>query len=280
MSKRIDLSTTPRLELDWTPAHSETSLNEVFHYSTSLADQSIEWYVSAKKAKQKGARRIRIASIVLGALAALFPTIVELTAKDGQYRIGAGWATVILGIAGALLLLDRFFGYSSAWMRYIVAELQLRQINQEFQMDWETERAGWQGSSPSKEQITQMLARSKAFISQVNTIIREETNVWVQEFQNTIKYLDESIKAKPAVTEPGALNLMITNPDVASGGWKLSINGGKEELYTGSTAGKRNIFPGKHLIKVTAKVKDKVVEVEKVVTVPVGGICEEKITLS
>lgn len=280
MSQRIDLSTAPKLELDWTPIKSEESLNEVFHYGTSLADQSIEWYVSAKKAKQKGARRIRIASIILGALAALFPTIVELTAANGQYRIGAGWTTVILGVAGALLLLDRFFGYSSAWMRYIVAELQLRQINQEFQMDWETERASWQGSSPSKEQITQMLARSKAFISQVNTIIREETNVWVQEFQNTIKYLDDSIKAKPAVTEPGALNLTITNPELAAEGWLLSINGGKQEHYTGSTAGKRNIFPGKHLIKVTAKVKDKEVEVEKVVTVPVGGICEEKITLS
>jgi hypothetical protein len=104
MSQRIDLSTTPKLELDWTPIKSEASLNEVFHYGTSLADQSIEWYVSAKKAKQKGARRIRIASIILGALAALFPTIVELTAANGQYRIGAGWKTVILGVAGALLL--------------------------------------------------------------------------------------------------------------------------------------------------------------------------------
>ena len=28
---------------------------------------------------------------------------------------------VLLGIAGGLVLLDRFFGYSSGWMQYIVA---------------------------------------------------------------------------------------------------------------------------------------------------------------
>ncbi len=55
--------------------------------------------------------------------------------------------------------------------------------------------------------------RCKTFTSQISTIVREETNVWVQEFQNTIKTLDESIKAQPAVVEPGALNLTITNAD-------------------------------------------------------------------
>jgi hypothetical protein len=44
-------------------------------------------------------------------------------------------------------------------MRYITAELQLRQMAQGFQLDWEAEKAGWQGQEPKKEQIAAMLAQ-------------------------------------------------------------------------------------------------------------------------
>jgi hypothetical protein len=280
-SKKTDLAPTAKLNLDWSAANAETSLKEIYTRATDLADESINWYIHAKKAKKRGARTIRILSIFLGACAAILPTIGELFPnKDGTVYIRPGWTTVLLGIAGALLLLDRFFGYSSAWMRYIVAELQIRQINEEFQLDFETERANWQGAPPSKDQVNQMLARSKAFVSQVNTIIREETSIWVQEFQNTIQYLDDSIKAKPAVTEPGALNLTITNIKDLPGGWDLSINGSRTEHYEGSTAGKRNLTPGKHQIKVTAKQNEKILQAEKIVTIPAGGVCEEVLTLS
>ena len=148
-----DLTPYSELKFDWGSEHSEQSLNSVYLYSTKLASDAIDWYIYAKKKKKKGARIIRVLSIILAALAAILPTLSELfQQKDGTPLIRAGWTTVALGVAGALLLLDRFFGFSSAWIRYIVAELQIKQLNEEFQMDWETERAGWQGNSPTREQ--------------------------------------------------------------------------------------------------------------------------------
>ena len=204
----------------------------------------------------------------------------ELFPRNGESVIRAGWTAILLGIVGALLLLDRFFGFSSGWMRYISTELQLRQIAQEFQMDWEAEKAAWQGNAPSKDQILQMMARCKAFVPQVNNIVREETRIWIQEFESAIRQIDESAKAKTAITEPGALNLIVTNGDATTNGWTLSVDNGTPEMYQGKTAGKRNLIPGRHEIKIEGDIGGNVVKAEKVFTVPAGGICEETLTLS
>lgn len=272
---------TPPLSLDWSAERVTDSLHEVYLRSLKIATEAKGWYAKNSRSKKSGARNIRVLSILLAALAAILPTIGELLPSVGiNYEIKAGWTVVLLGIAGALLLLDRFFGFTSGWMRYIVAELQLNQIIQEFELDWETERAGWDANAPTKNQVVQMLARCKAFISQVNTIVREETDVWVQEFQSTIRYLDESIKAKSAITEPGALNLTVTNGDEVSDGWKLTIDNGTPEQFKGKTIGKRSLMPGRHELNVTAIINGKAVQAGKVVTVPAGGTCEESLTLS
>ena len=266
--------------MDWNPNKVEESLQTVFEKATTIGQGAIKWYSNSKKSKKWWAQAIRISSIVLGAIAALLPTIGDMLSKDGMPGIPGGWTTICLGAAGALLLFDKYFGFSSAWMRYIIAEMQLQQVEQEFEMDWENERASWQGSPPTMDQVKQMLARCKAFTSQISTIVREETNVWVQEFQTTINTLNESIKAKPAITEPGALNLTITNEDVAKEGWEMIIDNGDVEKFKGYTAGKRNLIPGRHEVVVKAKIGDNNLQAGKVILIPVGGICEEKMTLA
>lgn len=281
MAKKLDKDLIPYSELnfDWNTEKAEESLNKVYLYSTQLAKDAIDWYIYAKKKKKKGARIIRVLSIILAALAAILPTLSELfQQKDGTTVIRAGWTTIALGIAGALLLLDRFFGFSSAWIRYIVAELQIKQINEEFQMDWETERAGWQGNSPTREQIIQMLTRCKTFASQVNNIVRDETNAWVQEFQNSIKYLDDTLKTSSKGQESGSLNITITNGDATKDGWTLKIDSGDTEKYFGKTAAKKNLVPGGHLIKIEAVINEKVAQIEKVVIIPAGNTCSETFT--
>ena len=131
-------------------------------------------------------------------------------------------------------------------------------------MVWENERAGWQGNPPTREQIILMLARCKTFVSKVNAIVIDETNAWVQEFQNSIKYI-----------ESGALNVTITNGDTAKDGWKLKIDNGDPETYSGKTAAKKNLTPGNHLIRIEATIDDKIKQVEKVVNIPAGNTCSE-----
>lgn len=276
-----DLGASPRLKLDWSAGKGAESINALFDHAMSQAESSINWYISAKRPKKFYASSCRVLAIILGAVAGFLPLLGEMfKPENGRPLFHAGWTAILLGVAGALVLTDRVFGFSTAWMRYISTELQLRQIADEFQIDWEAEKAAWQGQEPSPEQVTQMLARCKAFVTQINTIVRDETNVWIQEFENTIKIIDESVKAKSAVSEPGALNLTVTNGDAAAGGWSLSIDGATAETYTGKTAGKRNLVPGRHEIKVVGTINGQNVQAERVISVPAGGTCAETLTLS
>src|SRR5262245_45419823 len=131
-----DLSHGERLKLSWAPADAEKSIDAVFDYVVKLTEESIAWYVGAKNTKRFFARAIRLLAITLGALAALLPTLGELYSSQGKSAIPAGWTAVMAGVVALLLLIDKFFGFSTAWMRYITSELQLRQMLQEFQIEW------------------------------------------------------------------------------------------------------------------------------------------------
>jgi low affinity Fe/Cu permease len=55
------------------------------------------------------------------AVAGVLPVLSQiLDAGSSGIVIQPAWATVALAIAAALIVLDRFFGFSSAWARYMV----------------------------------------------------------------------------------------------------------------------------------------------------------------
>jgi hypothetical protein len=289
MAKKMDLMPSVLPKLDWTPANSAASLDQMFDRVMAIGRGAVAWYVTAKKSKRFWARQFRVLVILLGAAAALLPTIGELLPQllavfgeaDGAgFRIPAGWTIVLLGLAGVLLLLDRFFGFSSAWVRYVATELQLTQMCDEFQMDWEAEKAVLKGEPPSQDQVAQMMAKCRAFATQVHNIVRDETRLWVQEFEKAVREIDDTTKSKSAVTEPGSINLTVTNGNTIANGWRLQVDGGAEESYRGLTAAKRNLIPGAHMLSVSGEVGGKIVRAEKVVAVAAGEIREESLTLS
>src|SRR6185503_9882880 len=67
--------------------------------------------------------------------------------------IAPAWASVLLAVALLFIAIDRFFGFSTAWMRYISAELQLKQLKETFELDSEAMLASLQGQPPSPDQV-------------------------------------------------------------------------------------------------------------------------------
>jgi hypothetical protein len=285
-----DLGRSPLLRTVWNEEQSATSLDTVYAHVMEQTNRSIDWYLKAKRFKRICARAIRVYAILGGAVAAGLPTIADMYPEffsNNKIRPG-GWSAIILGTVAALLLLDRFFGFSSGWVRFCRTQLQLRQIAQEFQLDWEAERAALHGHPPKPQQIAKMLARCKAFAIQVNTIVREETDIWIQEFQEALRMIDDSSKPKAAATEAGALNLTVAGGDQSTvkengqsvQGWLLSIDDGPAELHQGSQAALSSLLPGKRLIKIEGKIGEQTVKDERVINVPPGGICSEAMKLN
>ncbi len=181
-------------KLSWEPDKVEESLDVVFQHATKKAKDAIDWYLMSKRPKKRGAIFLRVLAILSASAGGILPILSQIYLADGKPEISPAWASVLIGIAAAMVALDRLFGFSSGWMRFIAAELQLHQLLEAFQLDWEREKALWKGERPTDEQVQSMLKEAREFVFQVNNVVREETNAWIVQFQSSLKQIDKLAK--------------------------------------------------------------------------------------
>ena len=262
--------------LAWDAANTEASLASIHERACEAAQVAITWYLKAKRPKQRGARMIRGGAIVLAALAGVIP----MMAQSNVTSIEPVWASVALALGASAILADRFFGFSSAWMRFITTELQLRQLLDEFQLDWDAERASWKGAAPTDEQTQRGIGRCRTFISHVNGIVRDETKLWVTEFQESLRQLDDTMKARSQASAVGALNVVVANGHDSKDGWSLSIDGGPSRRAQGQTAAIGDLSPGHHTVRAVGVIGGKPVAAEKAISISPGAVAAIELTLA
>jgi len=195
-----DLQPAISTELHWDEEHRRHSLDAVYKRAEDHALNAIDWYLHAKRSKKNCAQFLRIGMIGSSAIAGLLPLLSQIY-QSQLSSLSPAWTTIALGVAGVLMAIDKYFGCTNAWMRFIATEHRIRQALHEFQMDYDLEQSKWTDNLPTSEQAQTMLSCCKVFISQVDTFILQETNEWLVEFQNAIKQKDESAQAKPALSQ-------------------------------------------------------------------------------
>ena len=188
MKPRNDVRFAPLAGLSWEDDQKCASLERVFNHAVEHASTVIDWYLAAKQSKKICAQGLRLGAIALSTLGGLFPVIAD------TIGVSAVWATVLLGLAGMCVAIDRFFGCSSAWMRFITAEHNIRQRLNEFQISREQLRASWHSAPPNDEDVQHALALAKSLIVDVETIVLAETAQWRSEFQTAIKEIESNLK--------------------------------------------------------------------------------------
>lgn len=182
-------------QLDWSVPGREESLAEVFDHAVGVATTAEGWYRAKKQSKRRGAIWLRVAAIVLTAVAAILPIVGQIfTDANGAPAIAPGWAAVVLGVAAALIGLDRFFGFTSAWMRFISAELAIASLRRDFEYEWETARAAV--STLTSEYVKDRLAKAHELEKAVDDAVAAETNTWIAEFTTTLGAADKNIEPK------------------------------------------------------------------------------------
>lgn len=188
MPKRDDVRFSRLKEVSWQDENAASSLEQVFNHTIDHANTLIEWYLTSKKSKKICAQWLRLSAIFLSTLGGLFPIIATAAG------LSALWATILLGLAAMCVAIDRFFGCSSAWMRFITAEYRIRRSVSEYQITLEQLRASWHNAVPDGEQVQTALDTAKTFIVDVENIVIAETAQWRSEFQNVIQSIDNSLK--------------------------------------------------------------------------------------
>lgn len=265
--------------LEWSLEKREESVARLTAHAANQAKEISEWYLRKKTKKQRWAIRYRGGAILCTAVAAVLPVLAQMQVTAFGIGLPPASASILLAVAAALIALDQFGGFSSAWMRFIAAEMKIKALHAEFEMDHQAERASWVGKPPNDEQVQRALARTKTFVQAMNSVVQDETNTWIQEFRATLKTLEEQAKTVAEANRAGAVNVTVENGDQCVNGWTITIDDSHPVIKRGKTASFSNIFQGKHKVSVTGTIGSAEKSGETVVEVNAGAIVSTTLKL-
>ncbi len=193
-SPRIDLS-----KLSWKDAELDSSLSALHQYVEDQAQKAIEWYWDHKRLKARISMVLRFVAIILFALGGLVPIVKATLPAAAIAKIPFDFGQsgyLLIGVAAGCMGLDRFFGYSTGWIRYVTTAMALEKSLEEFRLEWTRNMAKMRGASPTPEQLELLIQTSETFSLAIKSQVEQETKAWVVEFQTNLSQLEKDLQAK------------------------------------------------------------------------------------
>ena len=142
LATMADLTRADLPQLDWSPSARVASLATVYAHAVSTATASEAWYAAHRGSKRLAGRALRVLALLLGrGRGGAADPLADLHRRERQPQVEPAWASVALAIAAGLVALDRYFGASDAWMRFMTAEMQIARLRQDFEYEWNIARA-------------------------------------------------------------------------------------------------------------------------------------------
>src|SRR2546425_4407330 len=140
---------------------------------------------------QRWGRGLRLGAILATSAAGVTPILAKLLERNGSPAFEPLWAALLLAGAGILVLLDRFWGCTSAWVRYMHAAQEISAALDAFRMDWESYKLIWDGNGfeADLEHTQVAIDRCRGFLLRVRTVVRTETDTWASEFHKVLEQI-------------------------------------------------------------------------------------------
>ena len=259
MAKNIISLSFPE-NLSWADdAAVRKSLQAIYAYADEAARASVDWYFEHKGMKGGIARGLRFSAIILTTIGGVVPLLVNSRiwwfgsdTKIDYAQLGY----VALALAGGCVALDRFFGYSSGWIRYVTSALNLQRLRAEFQFDWAILMAGLPAAPIPFIQQEALLRRAQSFILRIREEIAKETAEWSAEYRSNLTELEKTARTQLEAWKPGVINLTVPNAlqlkDVT-----VFLDEQVYNVITTTTCKIAPVYPGQHMVTVTAKAADR-----------------------
>ncbi len=182
--------------LDWTPEHARQSLDVIYQHVVDAASQAISWYLTARRPKKRWAQRLRVGAIIMVAVAGVLPILSQIFGAGSSVKIQPAWATVALAIAVALVALDRFFGFSSAWARYMATGQAISAALNQFRLDWQKSSYQFPADGLTQENIEHLFDLAKKLARKTDDLVQAETLQWVKEFRETLTEIERTVQTQ------------------------------------------------------------------------------------
>jgi hypothetical protein len=261
---------------DWTkPAETLDGIKERILVAMKVEE---DWYAKARCWHSIYSRGIRVLAIILFSIGILLPilNLDIVTIKTKPLNFGY----ICLAVGGLLLLLDKYLGISSGYVRFYIAELDIKKNTHEFTSNWDIETA--KATTPMTiENIVNLLNIIKQFKQAVFTTIQVETGAWSTEFQTQTGELYELFKQKQSeAIKPVDIMVTVENytsySDIGVGIDNeaiLKLNGETTLIF-------RNVSLQPHSIKIRAlNSQNQVISFSKNVDVVAGKNADVTLTL-
>lgn len=272
-------------------SETEVALKGLFDYVEARAQEQIRWYWRKKVWKARMSWSLRFVVIVLSTLGALVPIIkATFPPITTSYDFGqAGY--LLIALAAGCVGLDRFFGYSSGWIRYVTTAMAIEKALEEYRMEWTRMTAKSGEHPPDADLVDGLIQLSKAFTLSVKVLVEQETKAWATEFQSNLAQLEADLKARADATQraaktqaeasrPGAISLTVDNGDQTDGGFSVSLdNKVVEESVLGSKCEILSVTPGLHRLGVGGTIGKQPALASEIVTVERGAILKVSLSL-
>lgn len=273
-------------DLNWTTDQLGPALDSLRQYADTNASNAINWYFSKKEIWKRGAQIHRIAAILLVAYAGCLPILNRIFADNPPTsailtifgQLDTLWCAILVAIASTLLLIDRFFGFSSGWVRYVQTAQRISMEQESFRMSMERRRLEWCGETPPLEDARETFALIESFNARIRQIVAEETNTWAVEFSKVVSEIDDKVKEAGEKLRRGGILLIIENGEQCEGEWNVHINNGITEKRTGNSIALL-LSSGLHKLVAQGTINSKSVRAEAVVQIRADEIQEARLTL-
>lgn len=234
------------------------ALNAIAGSLEARAIETIDWYLVRKRWPRQLSRMLRSAAILFCAAGGVIPLLNNVDLSGDLWGVkwslpsSARWGYILFALAASSILTDRYFGFSSSWMRYMKAQMSLQRALERFQLSWGIWQIHSKDNFSTKDKQHAAIALLESFSSQIGELVDEEFNIWTTQFKEQLAELQTAINKKNTENRPG--NIVVHyHSDTA-------ING-KADIYLDNILTKqvdsRSILltattPGNHFIQVKA----------------------------
>ena len=259
--------------LDWSkPDDAIAALHE---FATKVARDALEWYWLAKKWPKRLSQGSRLLAIVATAIGGLIPLLTAgiIDASRGS------WGYVALAVAGTLVTIDKFFGYSSTWMRFTVSATELETALATFRLDWAKLLAGHCGKRIPCAEAGVFIDRARALVERVRKEIEEETAEWVAEYRSSLAALEKKVAEQLKAQQPGAIELEVPDAGKAKGGVAVLLDDTVVQTVSTPTVALPHVVPGQHKVEVKGVVGGATKRAMRIVVVEPGKTIKLKLPL-
>jgi hypothetical protein len=275
------------------------SLVAVCAYADQVGREAVERYWKNIWWKRLFSRWIQFLALALAAGGGIYPIIATIF-KPRQASPDSGLVTsVLVGLAAALLGLDKAFGFSSGWARFVLTACTIQKTIVEFHLDWMSLIAA-RCAMPSPDRTMALIQRAKDFVSTVEGLVLQETKNWVSEFQTNMSQLEKDVKAQldtlnakvekarqdqEAGGKPGSLELTVPDADKADDfEFQVTLEPSTGALPTEKVSNtkvwvKTGVPPGHCKITLSATVSGRTVSNQAVADIPPGEIFKATVPL-